>query len=420
MYEALEAEQSVISCLIQRAESVEETYSLLSPEMFDSGLLGRIYFEFRKAFDDHKGLTLIELHQILAADYPDYEIESAFKDCVMQQAMPFQIKGFAEVIQRHYKASSIKAMFDRMELKEADIDDQIDRMIADLEGLRSGETSEGDTIAELAEQFENDYFTDKEKDILFLGIEQLDNLTGGWQGGDVIYFGARPGTGKSAMAMEWAEIFARQGKKVYYYNLEMQKAACFERAVAAKSGIDITRIRRATTFHNDEKELYQNAIAELKNQTGIKIITGGRKVSDIRTDVRNKCPSLVIIDYLQLISCDDRYRGNRVMEVGQISHDIKNIATTFNIPILCLCQLSRSVDGRRDHKPMLSDLRESGDLEQDASIVYFLYNTNENDRSEKMLAIAKSRQGTLGEVPMVFTGSKMHFELAENVAPFGS
>ena len=183
MYEALEAEQSVISCLIQRAESVEETYSLLSPEMFDSGLLGRIYFEFRKAFDDHKELTLIELHQILAADYPDYEIESAFKDCVMQQAMPFQIKGFAEVIQRHYKASSIKAMIDRMELKEADIDDQIDRMIADLESLQGVSTSEGSTIADITAEYKDKYFNGENESVKFLGVEEIDKLTGGFQGG---------------------------------------------------------------------------------------------------------------------------------------------------------------------------------------------------------------------------------------------
>lgn len=420
MYEALEAEQSVISCLIQRAESVEETYSLLSPEMFDSGLLGRIYFEFRKAFDDHKGLTLIELHQILAADYPDYEIESAFKDCVMQQAMPFQIKGFAEVIQRHYKASSIKSMIDRMELKEADIDDQIDRMIKDLSDLQTGETSEGYTLAELADKYKDDYFTDKDKNILFLGIDQIDELTGGWQGGDVIYFGARPSTGKSAMAMEWAEIFAKQGKTVFFYNLEMQNESVFERAIAAKSGLEISRIRRATTFHNDEKKLYMNAIEELRSQTGIRIITGSRRISDIRNDVRKNHPDLVIIDYIQLIICEDRYKGNRVMEVAQISHDIKSVATTFNIPVLCLCQLSRQVDGRKDHKPVLSDLRESGDLEQDGSIIYFLYNSNEEDRSEKVLSVAKSRQGIIGDIPLIFNGKKMHFELAENVSPFGA
>lgn len=419
MYEALEAEQSVISCLIQRPESVEETYSLLSPEMFESGLLGRIYFEFRKAFDDHKGLTLIELHQILAADYPDYEIESAFKDCVMQQAMPFQIRGFAEVIQRHYKASCIKAMIDRLELKEADIDDQIDRMIADLESLQGGETSEGCTVADLVDQFSGDYFTDKEKNLIFLGVEQIDSLTGGFEGGDIILLGARPGCGKSSLAAQWAELIAQQGKKVAYYNLEMQRAAVYERFVAAKSGIEIQRIRRATTFHNDEGELYAAANEELRKQTNITIYNGSKRVSDIRNDVRKTKPSVVIIDYLQLIQVSDRYHGNRAAEVGEISHSLKAIAMDYDVKLICLVQLNRAIESRRDHKPMLSDIRESGDLEQDASIVMFLYDTNETDKSEKCLDVAKSRQGQTGSVPLVFEGARLRFELAENVAPFG-
>ena len=415
-----EAEESLISCLMTEPECIENVISLLSPEMFESAILGRLYFEYRKAFDDRKSLTLPQLKQNLENDYQPYEIDDAMVRCAAQNAFPFQIKGFAEVIQKHYKATCLKAMLNRTEVDDAKIEDQIDRMITELEILRADEVSEGYTVSELAEQYEKEYFNDKEKEILFLGIDQLDGLVGGWQGGDVIYFGARPGTGKSAMAMEWAEIFAKQGKSVFYYNLEMQNAACFERAVAAKSGIEITRIRRATKFCNDEEERYRRAIAELKQQTGIKIITGSRKIADIRSDVRKFHPNLVIIDYLQLITCDDRYKGNRTMEVSQISHDIKAIATTYNIPVLCLAQLNRSVDSRRDHKPVLSDLRESGDLEQDASVVYFLYNSNDEDRSEKVLNVAKSRQGTLGDVPMKFIGNYMHFELAENIAPFGS
>lgn len=415
-----EAEEGLISCIMSRPESIEDVYSTISPEMFDSPIYSRMYFEYRNAYDNRKELTLPELHQSLSSEFPDYEIQEAIRNCVMQNALSFQIGGYANAICNHYKKTTVDAILSRLELREGTIDCQVEKLIADLELLQAGEESEGYTLAELAEHYENEYFNDKEKSILFLGIDQLDALTGGWQGGDVIYFGARPGTGKSAMAMEWAELFFKQGKTVYYYNLEMQNAACFERAVAAKSGIEITRIRRATKFCNDEQEKYLNAIAEMKKQTGIKIITGSRRISDIRTDVRKNHPDLVIIDYLQLVTCDDRYKGNRTMEVSQISHDIKSIATTFNIPVLCLCQLNRSVDSRKDHKPMLSDLRESGDLEQDASIVYFLYNTNDDDRSEKTLGIAKSRQGTLGEVQMKFFGESMHFELAENIAPFGS
>ena len=414
-----EAEESLISCLMTEPECIEGVYNLLSPEMFESSILGRLYFEYRKAFDDRKSLTLVQLHQNLEKDYPTYEIEDVIRRCAVMSALPFQVKGFAEVIVKHYKASCVKAMMERTDIDDAKIDDQIDRLIKDLEILQEYEESEGNTVASLAETFENDYFCEKEKALLFLNIEQIDTLTGGFEGGDVTLLGARPGCGKSSIAAEWAEIFAKQGKKVAYYNLEMQSRACFERFVAAKTGIEITRIRRATRFCNDEEQKYRDAISELKKQTNITIYNGSKRVSDIRKDVRKTHPDVVIVDYLQLISCDDRYRGNRVAEVGQISHEIKEVAMTYNIPIIALVQLSRAVETRRDHKPMLSDLRESGDLEQDASIVFFLYNTNENDVSEKNLDVAKSRQGKIGSVEFKFDGARLHFELADNIAPFG-
>ena len=396
-----------------------DIYGMIAPDMFDSGICGALFYEYSKAYEEKKEITLTELHQaVAAAGYQDYEITEAIKKCAGQRAMAFQAKGYATTILNHYKKTCVERVLERAEIKEATVDEGIDRLITDLEILRGGEVSEGQTIAELAEQYEGDYFTDREKALVFIGEDQIDGLTGGLQGGDLALVAARPSIGKSALATQWAESFARQGKKVAYYNLEMQNRSCFERFVAAKSGIEITRIRRATRFHNDEKEKYDKAIAELKTQTGITLFTGSKKVSDIRNDIRKTKPNIVIVDYLQLLICDNRYQGNRVAEVGQISHDLKAIAMSFDIPVICLAQLSRAVEGRRDHKPMLSDLRESGDLEQDASVVFFLYNTDETDRSKKMLDVQKSRQGKTGSVEMIFDGARLHFEIAGNETPF--
>ena len=420
MYECLEAEQSIISCLIQRQDSIEEIMDMVSPEMFEVGVHGAMYYEYRKAFDEHKEITLVELKQNLSTQFTDEEVGEAIMHCVTSQALSYQIRNFAEVIARHYKKTTVEAIFSRTELQDATIERQIDTLIGDLETLQGGEVSEGFTIAQLAEMYENDYFTDKEKNLLFLDIDQIDSLTGGFQGGDLILIGARPGCGKSSISAQWSEHFAKRGKKVAYYNLEMQSRACYERFVAAKSGIEIQRIRRATTFHNDEKERYTSANAELKQETGVTIYNGSKRVSDIRKDVRKTKPNVVFVDYLQLLSVTDRYKGNRVAEVGQISHDLKAIAMDYDIPVICLVQLSRAVEMRRDHKPILADLRESGDLEQDASIVMFLYDTNEDDRTEKCLDVAKSRQGQLGSIPLAFIPAKLRFELSENISPFGA
>lgn len=419
MYEALEAEQSLISCLIQRQEAIEEIVDMVSPEMFDVACLGGIYYEYRKAFDDRKSITLVELKENLKIQFTEEEIAETMRTCLASDGLPYQIRNYAEVIVRHFKKTMVESIFSRTELQDATIEKQIDNIIGDLEMLQGGDVSEGFTIAQLAEMYEGDYFTDKEKNLIFLDVDQIDSLTGGFEGGDIILIGARPAVGKSSLSAQWAEMFAKQGKKVAYYNLEMQGRACYERFVAAKSGIEIQRIRRATTFHNDEKERYMSANAELKQQTGVTIYNGSKRVSDIRKDVRKTKPDVVFVDYLQLVIVNDRYKGNRVAEVGQISHELKAVAMDYDIPVICLVQLSRAVEMRRDHKPILADLRESGDLEQDASIVMFLADTNEDDRTEKMLSVAKSRQGALGEIPLHFDASKIRFELAENVSPFG-
>lgn len=419
MYEALEAEQSVISCLIQRAESVEDTYGLLSPEMFDSGILGRMYFEYRNAFDNHKELTLIELHQILAADYPDYEIQSALKDCATKEALPYQIKGFAEVIVKHHKTSCIKEMLNRMELRESEIDDQIDRMITELERFRDGKISAVQTVAEITDKYKGEYFIDREKTSAKLNVEDLDNMIGGFEGGDLIIIGARPAVGKSALVTQWSYMFASGGMKVGFYNLEMTDKQMYERFVAAKSGIEITRIRMATRFHNDEKERFDKANKELSEQNQLFISTGSKKVSDIRADVRHMKYDIVIVDYLQLLMADDRYSGDRNAEVGEISRQLKSIARDFDIPVIALSQLNRASEGRATKEPSMAELRETGNLEQDASVIILMWNKNENDRSEKGLKVEKSRQGKTGRCDMSFDGAHMTFTPEDSIAPFG-
>ena len=414
-----DTEERIIGCLLSRGSSIEEVYGVLSPEMFENAVYGKIYDEYRKAFEENKEPTLSELQQtLMSSGFREVEVQDSLLRAASADSLSYQISGHATALINHYKARTVDKILSRVSLQDADIDKQIDTLIADLDSLRGGKKNDGQTISEITEMYENDYFIDKEKSLVFIGEDQIDCLTGGLEGGDLVLVAARPSCGKSALATQWAETFAKQGHKVAYYNLEMQSRSCFERFVAAKSGIEITRLRRATRFHNDEKERYDRAIAELKQQSGITLYSGSKKVTEIRNDVQRTKPDIIIIDYLQLLICDNRYQGNRVAEVGQISHDLKAIAMRYDIPVLCLAQLSRSVEGRRDHRPILSDLRESGDLEQDASIVFFLYNCNEDDLTEKKLDVAKSRQGKLGTVELKFDGARLHFDLAENATPF--
>ena len=419
MYENKDAEYSVICCLLSEPSSIEKVYGMLSPDMFGIDILGRVYMEMRTAFDDHKELTDTELGKKLeAVGFSDYEIEDALRQSLATNAMPYQITGHASVIVSHYKTGALNAILDRLEVKDACVDEQIENLIADLEGLRGGETNGGKTVAEITNEYRDDYFKDTDKSIICLGEEEIDNMTGGFQGGDMVLLGARPGCGKSALATQWADKLAREGLKVGYYNLEMQERSVYERFIAAKSGIEITRLRFAKAYLNDEETRYRRAVEELSKQENLTLFTGAKKVSEIRADVRKMKFDIVILDYLQLIICDTKYQGNRTAEVGEVSRQMKQLAMDYNIPLLCLTQLNRLSESRQGKEPFLSDLRESGSLEQDASIVFLLYGSDDNDRTRKTLKIEKSRNGSLGKVEMVFDGSHLRFTPESKITPF--
>ena len=419
MYERIEAEESLVSCLLTDWTSMEKIYGMLSPDMFDEAIFGAIFNEYHNAFDENKELSLSELQQLLEKDgYKDYEIEDALTRAVSRKTFSWQITGHANAIVRHWKKTCVDNIIGHIEIMEGDVDNQIEGLITDLESLRTGSTSKGRTVADIVNSRADDYFCDKEKNIILLDDEGIDTMTGGFQGGDLILCGARPGTGKSALGMQWAWVFAKQGYKVGYYNCEMQEEAVLERLISSKTGIPTTRVRLAKAFLNDEEQKYRKAVEELSKQDRIIIFTGSKKVSDIRADMREHKFDVIIIDYLQLLFTGNRYQGNRVAEVGELSRDIKCLAMDFDIPVIALSQLSRATEGRSTKEPQLSDLRESGSLEQDASIVFFLWDKDEQDRSQKGFKTAKSRNGICGRYDLVFNGSSMTFKPECKVTPF--
>lgn len=414
----IDPEEGVISALMVEPQAVEKICGMLSPEMFSDAILGRIYYEYVRAYDNNRELTLGELQQALGNEYMPFQVEETLSRCLDSRLTSADIEGSARAVLSKYKKESVTKLLNNTSISETEVDDQIENLIRDLEGLRSGDTSNGKTVAEITKEYSDNYFCDKDNSLILLGERGIDNLTGGFQGGDLAILAARPSVGKSALASQWAWEFAKQGLKVGYYNLEMQEAACFERFIAAKTGISVTRIRLAKAFLNDEEEKYRRAVNELLKQDKIVIFTGAKKVSEIRNDMRTYHFDLIIIDYLQLLVVGNRYHGNKVAEVGELSLELKRLAMDFQIPVLALSQLNRASEGRATKEPMLSDIRDSGNIEQDASIVFFVWNKNEDDLSEKGFKTAKSRSGTVGRYDLIFDGSSMSFRSEHDYTPF--
>lgn len=249
------------------------------------------------------------------------------------------------------------------------------------------------------------------------GYKKLDDMTSGFQKGDLIVLAARPSMGKTALALGLAEHAARQGMSVGFFSLEMGAQQLVLRMLSARSQVNHQHIRNASITSDDWFELTNVAsqLAELKMFIDD---TAMQSIMDIRTRARKLKMEhnldVLVIDYLQLIHGSQRHE-NRHQEVSEISRSLKALAKELEIPIIALSQLSRAVDSRVDKRPMLSDLRESGAIEQDADVIMFLYrdvvyNPETENPALAELIIGKQRNGPTGTVFLHFQRDLTLFE----------
>lgn len=243
------------------------------------------------------------------------------------------------------------------------------------------------------------------------GFTDLDKMTAGFQKNDLIIVAARPSVGKTAFALNIAQnVGVRAKETVAIFSLEMSAAQLVQRMICAEAQIDASRMRTGK-FEGDDWERMAMAVG-LLSEADIHIDdTPGITVNEIRAKCRRLKKEgklgMIVIDYLQLIQGRGRSGANRQEEVSQISRTLKQIARELEVPVIALSQLSRGVEQRQDKRPMMSDLRESGAIEQDADIVAFLYRDDYYDKeTEKKniieIIIAKQRNGPVGTVELVF------------------
>ncbi len=243
------------------------------------------------------------------------------------------------------------------------------------------------------------------------GFVELDKMTAGFQRNDLIIVAARPSVGKTAFALNISQnVATRAGENVAIFSLEMGASQLVQRMLCAEGNIDAQRMRTGALNTEDWQKLTM-AMGSL-SKAGIYIDdTPGIKVSDIRAKCRRlkqeQGLGLIMIDYLQLIVGNGRSGENRQQEVSEISRSLKAIARELEVPVIALSQLSRGVESRQDKRPMMSDIRESGSIEQDADIVAFLYRDDYYDKETENqniieIIIAKQRNGPVGTVELAF------------------
>ncbi len=243
------------------------------------------------------------------------------------------------------------------------------------------------------------------------GFSDMDRMLSGLQRSDLIILAARPSMGKTSMALNMAyNVASKENKAVAIFSLEMSKEQLVMRMLCSSTGFNLHNVRRGKLRAEDWPRL--TAACENLSQTPIFIDdASGSTVLEMKSKARRLHQQhglgLVIIDYLQLMSSHARVE-NRQQEISQISRNLKAMAKDLNVPVVALSQLSRAVESRADHKPMLSDLRESGSLEQDADVVMFIFREevyNPDDESARNMAtilISKQRNGPIGNFDLHF------------------
>ena len=425
-------ENYVLGCLMTEKDIVDKVIDIISKDCFYKPENGKIYEAILSLYVANKEiciLTVVEkLHQDNSLDYVggSYYVASLTK----KVGSCSSIERYAKIIaQKYIQREMIKTLYQGYEdaynsaIDIADTIESVQKRITELtQGTKKNESSKvSDVIGDVLNNIEE---ASKRGDGISgvpTGFYSLDKVTQGWQNSNMIIIGGRPAMGKTTFAVSMAVNMAKQGVKSLILSLEMSKAELVTRILSMESQVDQTKLRSGQLNENDWFSI-ESSINTLQ-QMGIYIDDEGAITP---TQMKNKCRinkrkydiDIVIIDYLQLMRIPGN--NNKVNEVSEISASIKALAKELNTPIIALSQLSREGAKKEGKPPSLTDLRDSGSIEQDADIVCFVHRpeyyglqvTEDGESTENLaqIVIAKYRNGSTGTVNLKFNGPLAKFE----------
>lgn len=429
--QSIEAEQAVLGALLTTNDAFDMVYDVIKQEDFYRDAHRVIYEALTRIIQQNKRADLVLLVE---------ELRKMGKlDDVGGIAYVTNLPNFANGsfnVDKHANVIREKANLRRLidagnkivgmcysgEGETEDIVNKAESMVLTVSGVSNGDntfesigTIVVDTVARISANSEHKGGLTG----LSTGFRRLDKITNGLQASDLILIAARPSMGKTAFTLNIAQhVAVKDHKSVAFFSLEMSKEQLVGRILASLSGINSQKLRTGQLQNQDWERITQATIA-LNDATLYIDDTPGLTVQGMRSKLRrlkaDKGLDLVVVDYIQLMQGrNSQGSDNRQQEISEISRNLKLIARELNVPILALSQLSRSVEARQDKRPVLSDLRESGSLEQDADIVMFLYRDNYYDpETEKgnisEVIIRKHRNGELGNIELMFQGEFARF-----------
>ncbi len=420
---SIEAEQSVIGSMLMDREAIIAASEMVTADDFYQHQYGVMFEAMVELFNEGKPVDLVTLQDRLKEKDVPPEVSSLefVRDIITTVPTSANVKSYAGIVRE-------KAVLRRLIKVNEEIAGEcylgrepLETILADTEKrifdlLQSRGSAEFVPIRQVAlnvlENIEKASRTKETVTGIPTGFIDLDYKTSGFQPSDFILIAARPSMGKTAFVLNVVDhVAVRKGIPCMIFSLEMSKEQLVNRMLSMESNVDSQKLRTGTLTDAD-----WDAVVE-----GVGVIGGSKLIIDDTpgisiTELRSKCRKvklehglgLIVIDYLQLMSgSGKRGNDNRQQEISEISRSLKALAREMKAPVVALSQLSRACETRTDHRPMLSDLRESGAIEQDADVVMFLYRDDYYNKDSEMkdmaeVIIAKQRNGPIGTVNLVW------------------
>ncbi len=435
MPQAVQLEEAVIGALLVDKNGIGAVVEVLSPESFYKSSHSEIFSVMMDLFEGSFPIDILTVSEKLTKKGVLEDVGGLvyLMQLAGKVASAANVEYHARIIaqkyiQRELIRSSTKVIKDAFE-DTLDIFEMLDTAEQNLYEITSNNLSTGystveKVIAKSKRLIEVAMESGGEVSGVPTGFRDLDKMTAGWQNSDLIIIAARPGMGKTAFTLSLARNAALAGKAVAIFSLEMSDAQLGNRLISMEASIDSRKLRNGKL---DAEECERIGVANTKIADMPIIIddTPAINIFEMRAKCRRmkqeKGVDLIIIDYLQLMRGNPKERQNREQEISSISRSLKGLAKDLNVPVIALSQLSRAVESRGGAKrPVLSDLRESGAIEQDADLVSFIYRQEYYDLNDEMakpgeaeIIVSKHRNGGLGSVYLEFKKEYVRFEEAD-------
>ena len=433
---SLITEQSLLGSIIIAPDTFDDVVQIIGANDFYISEHAEIFTAIKDLFVNSRDIDFVTLVDILVTKgvYTEAAASDYLNQLIHKGNNALNVKDYAKIIKDKSLLRQLIGVCDEISEKAYSEEGDAARLVDYAESLvfdiaQGRDTKNFQHIRDVIEDvYRNLHKMETEGEAAQgtkTGFSGVDTVLAGMGNSDLILIGARPGMGKTSFALNIATNVAVQTKKtVCIFSLEMSAPQLVSRIISSEAMIDSTALR---TGNLDSKQWNEIAKAATK-LSGSNILiddTTGVTVTAMKGKLRRvKNLGLVVVDYLGLMQSDRRI-DNRVNEVAEISRNLKIMAKELNVPVICCAQLSRGPEGRNDKRPMLSDLRDSGAIEQDADVVIFLYkddyydrkeDTNSDEGSIAEVIIAKNRHGSVGTVKMGWIGRYTKFRtIANNV-----